>query len=281
MQASFNPPLPENIEGFPLFGHLRLEHIENTRDLGGMPTEDGHRIRPGRLLRSGNPHGATEADCKLLLMKWHLACIFDLRTGFEVEASPDPVLTLPDVTYIHASVIHEDLEKKSPFASLARDVSVLRDYIHDARSFMRELYVKCVLDDQGIKTYRNFFQVLLNTDEGAVLWHCTQGKDRTGIAAYLIEYVLGVSEHDLMQDYLATNLYMSGWLESMEKRLREAHQLDNFDFDLESYVYADPANLDAALGAINEAYGSLPRYVSEALGVGRAEWEQLRAMYLE
>ncbi len=281
MQEPFTPPLPENIEGFPLFGHLRLERIENARDLGGMPVEDGRRIRSGRLIRSGNPHGATDADCELLLLKRHLTCIFDLRTGFEVEASPDPVLNLPDVTYIHASALHEDFERKGPVASLARDVSILRDYFHDAQNFMHELYVKCVMEDQGIRTYRGFFQVLLDANSGSVLWHCTQGKDRTGIAAFLIEYALGVSEHDRWQDYLATNLYMSGWAESMEKRLRTAHQLDDFDFDLESYVYANPQNLHAALDAINEGFGSLPRYLGEALGVGRTECEQLRAMYLE
>ena len=62
-------------------------------------------------------------------------------------------------------------------------------------------YQDLVTTEEGIKAYQNFFKTLLEYD-GAILWHCSQGKDRAGLAAFFLEYILGVPMEECIKDYL-------------------------------------------------------------------------------
>lgn len=277
----FDPIRPQAPNGFADFGHISLQKVCNTRDLGGLPTADGRHIRRDRLIRSGDPHRATKSDQGVLVDDHQLVAIFDLRTQTEIKQSPDPVLQLQGVSYIHESVLSEDEVMAKSLASILTDMQVIHKFRSDALEYMQHLYVECVMSENGKQTYRRLFELLLDTPQGAVLWHCTQGKDRTGLAAYLIEFVLGVSTEHRKQDYLATNLFMDGWLKDLENRLRQAHVLKDLDFDIEAYTYASPLYLDAALSAITAAYGSLDEYVRTELGLEGAQQKRLQDLYLE
>lgn len=277
----FKPVEPLKIDGFDDFGFIPLQKVCNARDLGGMPTKDGHCIRKARLMRSGDLHNATKEDIKGLVDDHGLAVVFDLRTSVEIKRNPDPVLEMPGVGFIYDSVLPEDEVAVTSFADLPNDVQVIRKFREDALAFMQGLYVKCVMSESGKQAYRKLFQVLLNTEHGAVLWHCTQGKDRTGLGAYLIEYVLGVSKEDREQDYLATNLYMKGWLESLDERLLESDRLRSLGVDIEAFTYATFTHLNAGLQAIMDAYGSLDDYLERGIGITREDRERLKELYLE
>ena len=80
--------LPEPIPGFNEFGHIPLEKLHNTRDLGGLPAADGRRIRPAQLLRSGCLHKASEQDIATLLADYRLEGVVDFRTAVEAAKSP-------------------------------------------------------------------------------------------------------------------------------------------------------------------------------------------------
>lgn len=277
----FKPVEPLKIDGFEDFGFITLEKVCNTRDLGGMPTEDGYRIRKNRLMRSGDLHNATKEDLKRLIDGHELSVVFDLRTSIEVKRNPDPVLEMPGVGFVYESVLPEDEVAVTSFADLPNDIQVIRKFHENALEFMQGLYVKSVMSKSGKQAYHRLFQALLNTEQGAVLWHCTQGKDRTGLGAFFIEYALGVSKEDREQDYLATNLYMKGWLESLDERLRETERLKSLGVDIEAFTYATFTHLGAALQAITNAYGSLDKYLEEGIGVSKEDRERLRTLYLE
>lgn len=277
----FTPPLPQPVEGFPDYGHLSLASVGNARDLGGMPAADGRRIRKGRLLRSGDLNGLSALDERMLVDGCDLRRIVDLRTKMEIRGAEDPVLRLPGIDYEYLPVLCEDEVLAADLSDLKANLHVMAEFTLDASDYMRELYVKCVMGDDGQRAYSRLLHGLLESPEGATLWHCTQGKDRTGLAAMLVEHSLGVPAEAIYQDYLATNLFMDGWLQRLQRFLDTLRIAKTVDADLEAYIYADPANLRAALDAVVKGFGSLDGYLEEALDFGPAAQRELRELYLE
>ena len=124
---------------------------------------------------------------------------------------------------------------------------------------------------EGAPVYARFFRHLIEQPTPMV-FHCTAGKDRTGFAAALLLGALGVSRDDIVQDYLLTNqLYVRSPL--VEAR-GPAHVMDVL-------WSVQPAFLDAAFATIEQAFGSLPRYLEGPMGLGPRELDQLRTSLLE
>ncbi|MBO5970799.1 MAG: tyrosine-protein phosphatase, partial [Clostridia bacterium] len=73
-----------------------------------------------------------------------------------------------------------------------------------ARTYLSDTYRTMISSEPSLRALREFFDVLLE-DDGAVLWHCTQGKDRTGVVAAAILLALGVDRDAIMRDYMKTN----------------------------------------------------------------------------
>ena len=133
------------------------------------------------------------------------------------------------------------------------------------------------------ETYRGFvrantprfaalFDHVLQEQEAPVVFHCTAGKDRTGFAAALILRSLGVSDEDVMRDYLLTN-------ERLAMPDASRHGLTP---EVSEVLWrVRPEFLRAALDAVDTDYGGLEGYFREGLGLGDAEREQLRQLYLE
>lgn len=249
---SEKPQLPAPIAGFEDFGHVPLASVPNCRDLGGLPTTDGRRIAPGRLIRSSALNRLTEQDADALLEQHGLARVLDLRTPHEVNAKPDLLGWLPSVVYVFRPVL---VGGKRLSVELAEPDA-------DPFALIEAAYRASVKDPHGQQTYARFLDGLLRHPTGATLWHCTQGKDRAGLAAVLVEYALGVAMDDIRADYLATNLF-----EDLEKS--------------PAISFAYPRYLDAALDAIDTGWGSLDGYLTDALGFDPEKRARLRELYLE
>ena len=130
---------------------------------------------------------------------------------------------------------------------------------------------------EGINSYKEFFKVILN-EPGAILWHCSQGKDRAGMAAFLLEYALGVSLKDCIEDYLLTNV-------AMEKKINELTpivlKMSNNDYSLlpilKDVFEAKVEYLQAAIKIINDNYQSLDNFIVNILNV---DINKLKEKYL-
>ena len=138
-----------------------------------------------------------------------------------------------------------------------------------------------LLDEAGRVAYTSFLGVLLEGDGGAYLWHCTEGKDRAGLGAVIVERALGVPEAYVRADYLATNLFVrnraEGIIDAISEKLRLARGLDA---DVDSLFYAYNDYYDRAMAAVNANYGSFDAYLTEALDFGPEKRQALRAKYL-
>ena len=199
-------------------GHIPFEGLPNTRDMGGIAGADGRRVVCGKLLRSGALDGATSHDLDLLRDGYRLRTVVDLRTEEERRKKPDPEDALPDVRFVDAPILNPaslGIAKEGGIKGLAEAMLTIEGHPGD---LMKRIYVSTMTNEKGQRGFASFFEAVLTTKEGSVLWHCSAGKDRTGIAAALLLHVLGASDDDIMEDYLASNRF----LESRTQEIMDA-----------------------------------------------------------
>lgn len=275
------PEDPEPIPGFNKFGYLNLQGVHNCRDLGGLPAADGRRIRKRRLLRSAELENATAEDMRQLTRMHDLTYVVDLRAPYEVESQPDPLPLMRGVEYTNLAVLSDNAIGFTGLKHLGSDLKMMRQFMKNPYQLVLDLYPKAVLGEYGINAYSKLLNDLLTVNSGATLWHCTQGKDRTGIAALFIEYALGVPPEYIRADYLATNLFIKPWVDKVSGVMRKSLLGHGIGVDLEAYSFANLCYFDAAIEAINESYGNIDNYMRRALNFGPEKQTMLRALYLE
>jgi protein-tyrosine phosphatase len=166
-----------------------------------------------------------------------------------------------------------DMSNKLDRLKLAIRLGVVRD----------EMYIEFLSGQPGKDGYARMFKELIDLPEGeSLLFHCTQGKDRTGCAAMLILPALGVDEETIIQDFALTNVYNATLIESEREMLMdmglEGDELRMFMFALDE---VNPQMMTNALDWAKQEYGSVLGYITDALNVTDAEIKLLREKYLE
>ena len=172
---------------------ITLSTIHNIRDLGGTKTADGRVIRPGCLIRSAHLGGASAEDVESLRREHRLHTVIDLRTVKEREEQPDfteglDYQPLPVIEDLRAGITHEKKAEAELFPDMAYLYREMMNRAGSRAGFRRVL--------TAIFTH--------DYDQGSVLWHCTEGKDRTGFMCMLIEALAGAGYREIVDDYMIT-----------------------------------------------------------------------------
>ena len=139
------------------------------------------------------------------------------------------------------------------------------------------MYDKIFFDEVSNQAYRRLFADLVTLDpaNGAVIWHCTQGKDRAGSASAMILAALGADRELIMEDYKLSKAYFDPFIEHIPV------QNDTQRNVLNTLISANPALFEKTLDKVDATYGSLRNYLTECLGVTPEMMETLREKYLE
>ena len=252
-----------------------LTYQKNIRDLGGLVGYQGKKVKEGRIYRGGFLGRVSIEDIPIV-DSLHLTDIIDFRGHGEFVDRPD--YRFDGVNFHNFPMMKEDVKKSESKTEDSNLLWFLGDQT-DGFKHMYNLYPRLLVDSVGIKALRKFFELLLSKDNGVFYFHCSQGKDRAGLAAYLLEAALGVSEQDCHDDYFATN-------EAMEIRVKhyiedlhcEPFYNETYEKALKAVFYAKAEYLDHALEVVKEKYGSIENYLVNELKV---DIEKLRALYLE
>jgi protein-tyrosine phosphatase len=239
---------------------IALEGAQNFRDIGGYRTADGRRVKWGMIYRSADLSKLTRPDLETV-GGLGIQTVFDLRSTSERRSAPDaftgrnPTVSLDYGT--NAQAIVAALRSNPTPAAM--------------RSALATTYPELLTMLQP--EYRQLFDALL-AGQGASLYHCTAGKDRTGMATALILSALGVPRETIYADYLMSNRYYHP--------AANATPMGGMPPELSAVLMGvDESYLHAAFDAIEKQYGSVNGYLDRALGVDAAQIKRLRALYTE
>lgn len=183
---------------------IRYRHVHALRDLSRCINFNGVKIKKGVFYRSGYLGKLSEKETKDFIETFNIGYVIDLRTDEEVNNAPDIHSDL--VQYYHIPVLKGF---DNPLVTKENRTSILLDITKHkggAVKYLSTVYAKMVSDEYSLEQFKKIFDLFLNKkDDKAIIFHCTQGKDRTGVLAALILLALGVDKASICYDYRRFN----------------------------------------------------------------------------
>ena len=254
-----------------------LKKFKNFRDLGNLPAADGRKIKKGKLYRSGHLYKISEKTAELLRDRKGLRTIIDLRSPSELAEHKDVVAE--GVNYIHLPPLNDE---QNPSINRENRKGVLIEIMAKeggAKKHLSDIYRLMITQKESLEAFREMLRLLADEENAAFLWHCTQGKDRTGVAAAITLMTLGVDRKVIMRDYMRTNrscrfinaLIFLGV--TIVFNIRAAFALDHL-------LSARKFFLQAAFDEIDSIYGGTDSFLKNGIGLTDGDILRLREIYL-
>ncbi|MBM4637782.1 protein-tyrosine-phosphatase [Rhodococcus hoagii] len=234
---------------------IRLEGAKNFRDIGGYETSDGRTVRSGLVYRANKLSSLTDADLAKLTAA-NVTLDVDLRNMWERRDDPD---RLPEgvryqvadvVSFEHGIAFHE-------FVPLTLGRALIDAAVTGSSDVGQSIGYPFMVTYRGADVaFRDLLTAIAGNADGATVFHCSAGKDRTGWGTAVLLSLLGVPKATVYQDFLASNTYL-GRDDAVEKSW-----------------------LDAAFAQVDRLYGGVDNYVRTGLGVDQQTIDTLRARLL-
>ncbi|MER5812486.1 tyrosine-protein phosphatase [Streptomyces sp. NPDC002033] len=237
--------------------HIPFERLHNFRDLGGYRSRDGRTLAHGRLYRADSLGKLRGADWDRFL-ELGIRTVIDLRYPWEIEAKgriPQP----ERFTYANLSIEHR------PYDQAAIDPAL------DPWRYLADRFAEVAED--GVEEIRRAIELIAD-GPGPAVFHCTSGKDRTGLVAALVLTLLEVPEEEILADFalteLATERLVADW--------RAANPARTLLWP--SYGRAPAVVMSLVLADLTSRYGSPGGYLTDAVGITPDVVARLRARLL-
>lgn len=246
---------------------MNVERVYNFRTIGNIKNTEGRTLKKGKLYRSGHLYRLKSRYFETL-ENLGIKDVIDLRNSKEIAQKPDHI---PDgMAYKNESAFEDEGDQLGQARKL-----VLKGKINssDAEKKMLDFYRNYVTEHPEV--IRKIIIGILESDT-PVLYHCTAGKDRTGIITALILTILKFDKQTIYNDYLLSNNYRE---KLVNKRLNLARNLHfiypKLDIGvLEKLSWVETAYLDAAFNEVDKKYGSINRYIQEVLKISNDKQEE-------
>ena len=246
----------------------------NFRELGGYPADEGKTVRWGQIWRGVCTARLTDPADRARLDALGLRLILDLRSTAEAQAEPDYV---PDgARLVQICALCGDDGHEISFAP--GDIERMMHTAREGENILYRMYRQMLF---GNKAFKELFRAL-EAGETPILFHCSAGKDRTGVAAMLILLALGASDETICADFVQTNVCRKAEIDALLAGHAEEIAADpskRMRFCTQAGV--DPGAAPYVLQVIREACGSAEEYLAREYGLTPARRMRLRRMYLE
>jgi protein-tyrosine phosphatase len=259
-----------------------LTGVRNFRDVGGLPTTDGRRVKYGVLFRSGHLAHA-DADATAFLAGLGLHTVFDFRNRDDI-ALEGPDVALPGTVNVNLPLSDPAHNNNSDFWRTVRDgdLAELEAVLGHGRAAERMMGSYRKMIRERTAEHARMLELLTEPADPAVpaLLHCAAGKDRAGTSIAVILLALGVERSAIEADYLESNAPHRRY------RVRRGDGSSGAEIDPAVMALLDPLfearveYLRAAFETIEQEWGSVDRYLEEALGLTKERRERLREALL-
>lgn len=249
---------------------IPMEGLVNFRDLGGYASNDGRCLKWGALFRGDSLQRASDRDLEKI-RELEIGVVFDFRRDEEVKKGPDRFPEGHPIQYHHLPITHGEfnfmtaLEKlKKGSADWIREETIIRGYIDNTVNYAT--------------TWGDVIRQIVAEGCPPVFFHCTAGKDRTGICAALILSALGIPREIIMADYLLSNPFIHEvWLKA-EKSIRD----QGVDPKKLEPFFSAPANvMQSLLSHLDQEFGSVNDFLQRKAGIDQDIQAALKHRLLE
>ena len=231
---------------------IDLEGTKNTRDLGGYRIDSNKVTRGNLFFRSDNTNNLTNYDVMKLIDKHNLKHVIDLRYESEITSSPDKLSNVEGVTYHNIPLY---IPKEQMKSLIKGDID------------LGDAYIKSLEQKDVVK---NIFGTIASIDDGALLFHCTNGKDRTGIVSALLLGLCGVSNEDIISNYSLT-------YELIKDSDAVKNGIEKYGTDVIFKSY--PEYMNKLLVHINDNYSDIENYLIEC-GISKENIDKIRDRFI-
>lgn len=257
---------------------IGITSAHNARQLGGYQIGN-QKIKDNLLLRTAKISELSGQDSTLLCDKYKVQCVYDFRGQEESLSAPDVIPAGARYLSLALSFTEEGSESNPKFENESQMIAMLLQYAeHPAvQAMCTGMYDVIFFEEASQKVYRQFFEDLLtvNPEEGAVLWHCTQGKDRAGCASAMLLAALGANRELIMADFMLSKEYYDQITAQIKTETDAQRMVIN------TLISANPEIFETSLDKVDAQYGSLKNYLTECIGVTPEMMKVLRDRYLE
>lgn len=237
--------------------HLPIEKGFNFRDLGGYRTLEGRYVKWGKIIRTDEILNLNSSDVSYL-NSIPIKTVIDFRTDSESSSSPEYRFSdFYERLGINAGDLTSLMYRACPYMINSDQPADLTVTEQDIVNEMISLNKQFINDDNIIDQFRKFFEYVQNPSKLPIAYHCTAGKDRTGISSFMILTSLGVSQDVAFEDYLLSNVY----LEPKYRQLKTNCPV------LSPALGVAREFIQAAIDEANEKYGSLENFFTRMVGV--------------
>jgi protein-tyrosine phosphatase len=223
-----------------------LDGCFNFRDLGGYPAANGSAVRWRRLFRADGPHALTAADAAAL-GELGIVTVLDLRTGGELERGRWTDHLGP-VTEHHLPLT-DVLPRDDELRDWSDGAYVARHYGH--------------LLERGAPSIAKALEILAAAGAQPAMFHCSAGKDRTGVLSAVVLGLLGVADDDIVADYALSAHGMERFVAWLRERATDSGTLERH---VPAVTSAEPETMRSLLAHVRAEYGSFEGY-ARAIGV--------------
>ncbi len=265
---------------------IQLESIPNIRDLGGYPVADGRIIKSGMILRGGALDKVSDEDAATLRDKFKLKHIVDLRGRMEIARGEDRAIggasyvNIDLIDYSHAGPSIESLFARG-FKSI-EDIMVNGAMDPYVQLVISNLYTTFVSSRHTLDGYSTLMRLLVEADDnGAFYFHCSQGKDRTGLGAAFILSALGATRDLIIADFSCSK---DAYYEPTGRIIEQIRRKGGDDAAVGVAQAMSSVNVEyfrEALGYIDIHYGGMDAFLHERLLLTDADIRTLQDRYLE
>lgn len=262
---------------------LQLQTVQNARDLGGLSTYDGRTVKYGRILRTANMSMLNEHDIRLL-KSYNLKRVLDFRTHTVIKSTPN--VKIDGVEYVIIPIVKElssrVMSKKDYETRTMADILLqfCSDFKGEGIKWMKDFYKSLYSSEYSLSQYKVFFDNLKENKSGAVIFHCTAGKDRTGVGAILLLTLLGVKREQIILDYLETNTSVK---RDIEETLALGRERGTPMEILRDIPYLNGVCEEYAKDVFDfiDTYPTPEAFFKDKMGIDREYIEELRENYLQ
>lgn len=266
--------------------NILFDNIDNARDLGGIPGVGGRTIRPHRLLRTAHLHNASDADIERLKTEYNLCRIFDFRSMGEFQAVPDREIDgvqhhlLPTIDMRAEQQTGKPIPDEA-FLELDRHI-VNYSFYPEVQKMAANMYPSLICSEFSQLQYAAFLRLIIEAPEdGGILWHCAQGKDRTGWGAAFLMFALGVDRETVIADFDESNIAYRPIVNKLNADIVARGGGEAEMAVIQAFMGVSTPNFISTLDLIDREFGGMTEYLHTILCLTHDDIQLLRRRFLE